>query len=151
MKYIDIYVYTKDKPNHLRYLLLMRSNDKVYSGQWRMIGGKINSGESAYEAAIRELREETGVSPVSFWTLPSINHFYDPNTDSIELIPAFAAELSADANILLNEEHITFKWVSLLETQSMLYWPEQKRLFRLLDSILLKGQILSEWQIKSKS
>ena len=34
---------------------------KVYGGQWRMIGGKIKENELAWQAALREFDEETGL------------------------------------------------------------------------------------------
>lgn len=36
-----------------RYLLFRRFENVIYSGQWRMIGGNVKSGESAVDAAIR--------------------------------------------------------------------------------------------------
>jgi ADP-ribose pyrophosphatase YjhB (NUDIX family) len=45
-------------------LLLIRRKDHPYIGQWALPGGFIQMDESAYEAALRELREETGLSDV---------------------------------------------------------------------------------------
>lgn len=43
-------------------LLLVKRNKKPYMGCWNGIGGKIESGETPIEAAIRECKEETGIS-----------------------------------------------------------------------------------------
>lgn len=43
-------------------ILLIRRGKPPYVGEWSIPGGKIEHGETAQEAAIRELAEETGVS-----------------------------------------------------------------------------------------
>ena len=43
------------------FLLAQRPPGKVYAGYWEVPGGKIESGETALEALIREIREELGI------------------------------------------------------------------------------------------
>jgi len=119
----------------------------MYSGQWRMVGGKVEENEAATEAARRELNEETGQSPALFWTVPSINQFYDPQSDTIQQIPVFAAEISGKCSISLNHEHVDFAWISEKEIEEYISWPEQQRLMRLVADIVTKNEILEEWII----
>jgi len=42
-----------------KYLLVKRAN-KPFKGYWAVPGGHIDPGESAYEAAVREAKEEVG-------------------------------------------------------------------------------------------
>ena len=44
-----------------KILLLQRNDDKLLGGAWVTPGGKIDSGESAKDAIIREIIEETGI------------------------------------------------------------------------------------------
>ena len=44
-----------------RMLVDQRPHDKDYGGQWEFPGGKIESGESAFDALVREWHEEMGV------------------------------------------------------------------------------------------
>ncbi len=143
---IDVYVYRLNS-GFPEFLLLLRSKNKIYSNQWRMVGGKVKKNEEYWKAAQRELKEELGVFPDTFWVIPSINSFYEANTNQIHQIPAFAAEL-IDPNIILDNEHTQFRWVSVSEIEDMISWPEQKRLMRLTDQILRNQQILPEWRIK---
>ena len=45
-----------------RYLICKRPDHKRHGGLWEFPGGKIEMGESDYDAAFRELREELGVT-----------------------------------------------------------------------------------------
>ncbi len=44
-----------------QFLLAQRPSGKVYAGYWEFPGGKLEPGESAHQALLRELREELGV------------------------------------------------------------------------------------------
>ncbi len=145
-KLIDVYVYRvrKGKPE---FLLFLRSAKKIYAHQWRMIGGKVKEGEKYWEAALRELKEETGLIPDEFWAIPSINTFYEAKTDQIHQIPAFAVALDEEVIPELDDEHTEYRWISIDELDSYLSWPEQKRLIRLTYNLLVNDQILPEWRI----
>lgn len=148
---VDLYAYRTDG-EEVKILILKRSPDVIYAGQWRMIGGKVESGEKAYEAAQRELSEETGWKPQTFWTLPSVNQFYDVKSDTIQQIPAFAAEIATQsAPINLNYEHVEARWIRKEQISDYIWWPEQRRLMKLLISIVTQNKLLDEWIIPNKS
>lgn len=146
---IDVYPYKKVH-NKVRLLVFKRSAEVMYPSQWRMVGGKANNEEKLFNAGLRELKEETGVTPLLFWAIPSVNQFYDHKTDTIHQIPAFGAEISSKPDIKLNHEHSEHKWISVNEIDSHLSWPEQKRLMKLLVTIVNENEILQDWIIKSQ-
>ncbi|MCW9706331.1 NUDIX domain-containing protein [Fodinibius salsisoli] len=141
---VDVYPYRR-RQSQIEVLLLKRSTDVIYTGQWRMVGGKVGKDEKAYNAGLRELDEETTLHPKLFWVLPSVNQFYDPKVDSIRQIPAFAAEVQPEASIVLNHEHSAYKWVPQDEVSTYIHWPEQRRLINLLISIVTHNQLIDEW------
>lgn len=145
---IDLYAYTFKK-GIPRFLVLKRSVEKIYAGQWRMIGGKVRENEKRWEAAIRELYEETGLQPVKFWCVPTLNHFYEPSEDEIHLIPAFAAEIEPESRVCLDDEHVAFEWITRDQADQYIFWPEQKRIIDLIGRLVLRGQILDDWIISS--
>ncbi len=144
---VDVYPYQKEQ-DEVEFLVFKRDTDVQYAHQWRMIGGKVDPEETHYEAALRELNEETGLLPDLLWTIPSVNHFYDHKSDHISLIPAFGAKINKEQNITLNHEHVCWKWISQDELDTYIQWPEQKRLMKLLADIVITKQILNEWIVE---
>lgn len=136
VRVVDVYPYREQSVNP-EFLLLHRAPDVPYAGQWRMVGGKIEANEAAWETALREVTEETGHPPRQLWTIPSVNAFYEWEADRINLIPAFATVLPDDP--VLDDEHDAFAWLPAQEAVDRLAWPEQQRLLRLADRLIRDG------------
>ena len=150
VRVVDVYPYRMAAGGGYEFLVLRRTPGHVYAGQWRMVGGKIDEDETAWQAALRELGEETGCTPVRTWALPSVNHFYDWRRDTVALIPAFAAELAADAAVTLCDEHDTSAWLPAAEAAARLSWPEQQRLLLLTAELLERGGIPPELDVRGE-
>ena len=65
VRVVDAYVYRKTG-DKIKYLILKRARTKMYEHLWQGVAGKIEKGEQAWQAAIRELKEETGLDPIGF-------------------------------------------------------------------------------------
>ncbi|WP_051141382.1 NUDIX domain-containing protein [Salisaeta longa] len=134
---VDVYPYRHVDDGPPEFLLLRRAADVPYAEQWRMVGGKIQAEETAWAAAYRELKEETGQAPIHFWALPSTNQFYEWQHDRVTVAPAFGAEITNDP--VLNHEHNAFTWLPVPEAAERLAWPEQQRLVQLAAQVLRFG------------
>jgi len=110
----------------IEFLLLKRATDKIYAGDWRMVGGKIKEGETAYEACRREIQEETQLPIKQLLVVPYINKFYEWEEDRINDIPVFVAETEPNAKPVLNEEHTEFIWIKREAACAKLNWPGQR-------------------------
>ena len=146
---VDVYPYRALPGVPAAFLVLRRAAGTRYAGQWRMVGGKVEPGETAHAAARRELVEETGQVPARFWTLPSVNAFYEWHADRLTLAPAFAAELRADP--VLDREHDAFRWLPAADAAALLAWPEQRRLLLLAARLLADGGVRSAWEIPEQA
>lgn len=124
IRVIDCFIFRKNPDGEFEYLLLHRAPKKMYNGHWRMVGGKIKSGEKAWETAIREMKEETGLSPIELWSVPYVNQFYEWEHDRINSIPVFIAKVD-DSKVVLDDEHDRFRWVSETEAAGLLLFPGQ--------------------------
>ena len=67
----DIVVFSFDGTN-LNVLLIKRGNEP-YKGQWAFPGGFLDEDETLEEAARRELKEETGLTPKHFYEVGSFS------------------------------------------------------------------------------
>lgn len=110
-----------------QYLILRRSStERLYPDLWQIITGKIKDGERAVEAAVREMREETGLVADRLWVVPYVGSFYDPAADVVNLCTMFAGEVDLEREPLLSKEHQAFRWTSFEETLRTLPWPGQR-------------------------
>ncbi len=99
----------------------------MLAGAWAPVQGHIEPGETAYETAHRELGEETGLRSLAFFQASYVNRFYLAQKDQIILSPVFCAEVAADAQVVLNEEHTEFLWLSADEAMAKYIWPGQRK------------------------
>ena len=84
----DIVVFSFDG-THLNVLLIKRGNEP-YKGQWAFPGGFLEPDETLEEAARRELKEETGLTPKHFYEVGSFSDLdRDPRSRTISV--AFAS------------------------------------------------------------
>ncbi len=131
-KYIEIHI-LKVVNGKLKFLLLKRSNNDRYPGIWQMVTGHIKKNEKAYGAAIRELKEETSLTPKSLYVVPIVNSLYLPEKDEINFVPVFVCEVESDTEVKISNEHSEFKWVSFNQALKMVKWDGQKRALMIIN------------------
>lgn len=110
-------------------ILLLRRNHSLV-GEWCQIAGAIEDGETAWQAALREMKEETGLVPKHLYSGDVCEEFYEADRDAITIAPVFVAYVDYDAPVVLNAEHSEYKWVSLEWAEDMVPFGGQRRVFR---------------------
>lgn len=110
----------------LEFLLLKRADNERYPGIWQMVTGSVNENEKAFAAALREIKEETGLVPKKFWIVPNVNSFYSPERDIVIMIPVFAAQVSENSKVIISDEHSEFKWLNKDDAKKLLAWNGQR-------------------------
>jgi len=125
---VTIYVIKKDQ-EEFKYLLLRRCGTFLKEN-WQPPGGKIEDGETASDAALRELFEETGLIPDRFFYADYLEIFFNQRTDTIYQSPAFAAFIDDDSQIvkLSAIEHDEYKWLNFTETLYSLEFEGQRKI-----------------------
>lgn len=126
---VDIYIFRRS-PDGIELLQLFRAKDPLRA-TWHPVMGHIEHGETATHAAIRELREETGLdtsSPICrrLFALEQVHPFYIPDLDVIIMSPRFACEVAPNFDPVLNEEHSDFRWVHERTAHAAFMWPGQR-------------------------
>ena len=104
---------------------MRRAPGRLYEGTWRMVAGKVEPGESAWQASLREIAEETGLAVERLWAVPVANSFYEWQTNTLRHIPVFLA-LAAKGMPALDGEHDAWEWLGLAAALAKLPWPGQR-------------------------
>lgn len=110
----------------MKVLIMKRVGDPL-DGEWFQVAGRIEDGETAWAAALRELEEEASLVPQRFYAAEICEQFYSHEVDAIIVMPVFVAFVDDTAQVVLNEEHSEYKWMTLNEAQSVLPFLGQRR------------------------
>jgi 8-oxo-dGTP pyrophosphatase MutT (NUDIX family) len=100
---------------------------------WHVVAGVVEDGETFAGAAARELLEETGLTAdvvdlgmrQSYAVPDEMRSEYLPGVDEVE-IENFAVKVSAGWEPALNDEHDSYRWLTLPEAIAIEHWPETK-------------------------
>jgi ADP-ribose pyrophosphatase YjhB (NUDIX family) len=76
---------------------------------WELPGGMREPGETAREAAVRELREETGIHEEDL-TFAAVAEFVLTNPERRELLAVYRVQLPAAPRLTVNDEALGFLW-----------------------------------------
>ncbi|PRY26448.1 dATP pyrophosphohydrolase [Aliiruegeria haliotis] len=117
-------------------LLLERIESLVR--EWCQVAGGIAPGETAWQAALRELEEETGVTPDALYSADTCEQFYEADRDRITIFPVFVAIVDASAEVVLNHEHSAYRWVGFDEAAEMVAFGGQRRVLRWIEEEFVK-------------
>jgi 8-oxo-dGTP diphosphatase len=90
---------------------------------WHGIAGGVEEGETPQQAAVRELREETGFEAIPT-PLPTTFVYLGIT------VHTFLVEVPTGWEPVLNEEHDEYRWLPQDEAVELLHWPEPKELLR---------------------
>ena len=112
------------------YLILHRSPRQ--GAYWHCVAGGLEEGESYEEAAVRELREETGLDTV----LKDLGRPYDYVVDESEShsapagagihVECFLADAPPGWEPTLDWEHDDYRWCRADDAVALLFWPEPR-------------------------
>ncbi|MEC7872050.1 MAG: NUDIX domain-containing protein [Candidatus Neomarinimicrobiota bacterium] len=140
---VDCYVFNL-LDNDPSFLILKRNHNKIYEHLWQGVAGKIEKGETAWQTAIRELKEETGLNPYRMFVADHISKFYEVKGDRINLVPVFGIEVNSK-DVILSEEHIEYKWVNFNEARDILAWNGQKEGLEVVYNMISNSDERMRW------
>lgn len=121
-----------------QHQVLLLKRTQTLAGEWCQIAGKLEEGETAWQAALRELHEETALTPIRFYSADICEQFYEADRDAITMAPVFLAFIAPDAQVTLNEEHSDHRWVSMSDAIDMVPFGGQRRMLRWIEDEFIK-------------
>ncbi|MFZ4576319.1 MAG: NUDIX domain-containing protein [Phycisphaerales bacterium] len=139
---IDAYLF-RESAGTVEFLQLRRTEQPL-AGTWQPVMGHLEASETAVNAAVREIAEETGLDVrgpdcTGFWALESVHPFFLPAADAIVLSPCFAARVTAAWSPTLDREHDRLRWISEAEIDKGFMWPGQRNACREVLTLALTG------------
>ena len=143
IRVIDAYVYRITSAG-LLFLVLKRAKTKMYEHIWQGVAGKIEDGETSWEAATRELKEETGLAPIKMFVADHVSKFYETNGDRINLVPVFGIEVDSNS-VKISQEHCDYKWVDLNGSLDLLVWRGQKEAVQVVHDMVISNDDRMRW------
>ena len=94
------------KKSHDQYrVLMLKRAGRMLHNEWCYVGGGIEKGEKAWEAALREVHEETGITKVRLYSANQFEQYYSPKEEYIYTAPVFVGYVDESQPVQLNHEH----------------------------------------------
>lgn len=110
-------------------VLLIRRGTPPRQGEWSLPGGRIESGERAIDAALRELREETGVEAEITGLIDVVDGVFPDAGRHYVLIDYAARWISGEP--VAGDDAIEARFVPLDLVESLVSWSETHRIITL--------------------
>lgn len=114
------------KEDHQFKMLLLK---RVDEGYWCHVAGKIEQAELAWQALLRELKEETELPAAQLYNADFLQQFYYPPTDQIFIATGFVVYCEPGRKVTLNNEHTDYRWCSLEEALKLVPFPNQRKFY----------------------
>ena len=125
---IDVYLIAPD-PAGWHVLTLQRGQGTRCPTAWETVHGRIEPGETPEQAAVREVREETGLEVERLYNV-IVQPFYLHMLARVELAVVFAAFVNRADAIVLGEEHMRHEWLSPEAALDRFVWPRERQALR---------------------
>ena len=114
----------------IEILLIRRAPGRLYAGIWQCVTGKLEADERIVDGALREVTEETGLGAADLELVMEtdlVNWFHAADLDTLLCEAVFAAQVRADAVVVLSDEHDEARWLSVDEAKASVVWPAYER------------------------
>lgn len=134
---VDVYV-IRPWAQEWRVLVLQRSLDTRCPTAWETVHGRIEAGERPEDAALRELREETGLEAARLYNV-TVQPFYLHGFGAVQLAVVFAAFVAEPADVELGVEHQASEWLPVAAARERFVWPREREALDHVVQLLGRG------------
>jgi dATP pyrophosphohydrolase len=121
---VDVYVIRPYRDDWL-VLALQRATTTRCPGSWETVHGRMEADERPEDAALREVREETGLAVDRLYSI-TCQPFYLHTTGAVQMAVVFAAFVPEPGTVTLGDEHQAHEWLSMEAAALRLMWPRER-------------------------
>jgi 8-oxo-dGTP pyrophosphatase MutT (NUDIX family) len=121
---VDVYVIRPYRDEWL-VLTLQRSAATRCPGSWETVHGRMEPGERPEHAAVREVREETGLDIDRLYNI-TCQPFYLHTLGVVQMAVVFAAFVTENAAITTSVEHVAHEWLPTALAAERFTWPRER-------------------------
>ena len=127
-------ILVNENDNERQFLLL-----NYPTGHWDFIKGGIEDGESLQQTAIRETREETGITDIEFIEgfKEEIEYFFRAENQNVHKKVIFFLAKTNSKNVILSHEHLDSVWLNYNDALKKLTYDNAINLLKKSNTFLL--------------
>jgi dihydroneopterin triphosphate diphosphatase len=134
---VDVFV-IRPLSSGWRVLALQRDVNTRCPGAWEPVHGHIEPGEEPQDAAVREVREETGLAIERLYVV-RVQPFYLRKTRTVQMAIVFAAFVAEPADVVVAMEHQLHAWLTIDEALARYAFPAERASLREIVELLATG------------
>jgi 8-oxo-dGTP pyrophosphatase MutT (NUDIX family) len=133
---VDVFV-CRHGPAGLTALVMRRAAGTRCTGAWEVVHGRVEPDERPEDAAVREVREETGLAVDRLYNL-TCQPFYLHRQSTVQVAVVFVAFVGS-GQVELGPEHDLAEWLTPDEAMGRLSWPRSVSALRDVVQVLHTG------------
>jgi len=134
---VDVYVIRPYRPDWL-VLALQRGPNTRCPTSWETVHGRMEAGERPEDAAVREVREETGLTIDRLYSI-TCQPFYLHALGVVQMAVVFAAFVGETIDVKLGDEHQRHEWLTLPDAFTRFTWPREREALSHIQILLGTG------------
>ena len=134
---VDVYV-IRPRSDGWKVLALQRSPGTRCPSAWESVHGHLETGEEPEQAALREVREETGLEVAKLYNV-TVQPFYLHASHTVMLAVVFAAFVDEPGEVTTGPEHQRFEWLDVDDALRRFHWPRERAALGEIRDLLSSG------------